>query len=463
MTRSEYFSSVSEKYHFSKTKRNIILTGTPDHGNLGDHAIAYATLKLLKEVFPDDLVTEINMHDFAFDIDAIYHIVKPEDIFILQGGGNLGNIYMDDEMIRRYVVGRFPDNKIILFPQSVYFTEDPDGMRELAISSQFYGANKNLYLIARDNKSECFLKKNFRNPVYRLPDVAMTLPSFCASQKREGVLLCLRNDQENILQTTVLEELDYVLEKRFSKITKTDTVVEYSFENFDRMKALEKKWEELSSAELMITDRLHGVIFSILTGTPCIAFPELTQKIPGILEDLKGYGNVVLVNSIVQLDAALGQLKKGDSFFPRKDIYNKFRFVINKIANEKIRNSGENTISIGPAEIFTLAGYWSRQYYGVQKGKQDETRKLYRQYNQRLKELEDYKSWVYNLELQIEQLKKDYSKAIDDRIAKSEETEKLYIQYNQRLKELDDYKNWVHNLEAQVEQLKDLLTINEQI
>lgn len=454
MTRSEYFNAVNEKYHFSKTKKNIILIGTPDHGNLGDHAIAYATLKFLKEVFPDDLVTEINMHDFAFDIDAIYHMVKPEDILILQGGGNLGNLYMDDEMIRRYVVGRFPDNKIILFPQSVYFTEDPDGMRELAVSSQFYSANKNLYLIARDNKSEYFMKKNFENPVYRLPDVAMTLPFFHTSCKREGVLLCLRNDRENILPIDVLEELDHVLEKRFSKVTKTDTIVEYSFENFDRVKALEKKWEEISSAELMITDRLHGVIFSILTGTPCIAFRELTQKISGILEDLKGHGNVVLVNSVDQLDAAFGQLKKGNDFFPKEDIYNKFRFTISEMVSEKIKDSAGSRVPVYSTDIFSLTGYWSHWYYDAQYKKKEELQGLYRQYNQRLKELDDYKKWIHNLELQINQLKKDYEKAVSDRMEKSEETEKLYIQYNQRLKELDDYKDWVNNLELQIQQLK---------
>lgn len=81
-------------------------------------------------------------------------------------------------------------------------------------------------------------------------------------------------------------------------------------------------------------------------------------------------------------------------------------------------------------------------------------KKISQQYDQRMKELKDYKKWVQNLEIQIEQIKKDYLKSVNDRKEKAKEAEQLNDQYQQRLKELEDYKDWVHNLEVQIAQLK---------
>ena len=41
------------------------------------------------------------------------------------------------------------------------------------------------------------------------------------------------------------------------------------------------KLTEFASARLVITDRLHGLIFSAITNTPCIAFDNLSGKVHG--------------------------------------------------------------------------------------------------------------------------------------------------------------------------------------
>ena len=51
---------------------------------------------------------------------------------------------------------------------------------------------------------------------------------------------------------------------------------DYCKENREQL--LKQKIEEFQSAELVITDRLHGMIFSVITGTPCIAFDNLMRK-----------------------------------------------------------------------------------------------------------------------------------------------------------------------------------------
>ncbi len=42
-----------------------------------------------------------------------------------------------------------------------------------------------------------------------------------------------------------------------------------------------KKWNEFSSVQLVVTDRLHGMVFSAITGTPCIALDNISHKVYG--------------------------------------------------------------------------------------------------------------------------------------------------------------------------------------
>ena len=44
------------------------------------------------------------------------------------------------------------------------------------------------------------------------------------------------------------------------------------------------KLQEFSTARLVITDRLHGMVFAAITGTACIAFRNYNYKIEGTYE-----------------------------------------------------------------------------------------------------------------------------------------------------------------------------------
>ncbi len=44
----------------------------------------------------------------------------------------------------------------------------------------------------------------------------------------------------------------------------------------------ERKFDEFRRARLVITDRLHGMIFAAITGTPCIALNNSSGKVEGV-------------------------------------------------------------------------------------------------------------------------------------------------------------------------------------
>ena len=45
------------------------------------------------------------------------------------------------------------------------------------------------------------------------------------------------------------------------------------------------KINEFADVQLVITDRLHSMIFSIIGGTKCIAFDNKTKKVSGVYDE----------------------------------------------------------------------------------------------------------------------------------------------------------------------------------
>lgn len=47
---------------------------------------------------------------------------------------------------------------------------------------------------------------------------------------------------------------------------------------------VELQFDRFRKSEIVFTDRLHGMIFSAITGTPCIAFPNVSHKVKGVYD-----------------------------------------------------------------------------------------------------------------------------------------------------------------------------------
>ena len=51
-----------------------------------------------------------------------------------------------------------------------------------------------------------------------------------------------------------------------------------------RKSVIVNKLKEFAGAQLVITDRLHGMVFCYLTNTPCIVFSNYNHKVLGTYE-----------------------------------------------------------------------------------------------------------------------------------------------------------------------------------
>ena len=256
--------------------------GIPNHNNIGDAAIADAEINILTNIFPNNELKLYKEEEFEDVVVNAKKEISKEDIIFIHGGGNIGNLYKWIEYGRRKVLEVFQENTIISFPETMYFTDDEDGRKELELSKKEYNKHKNLILLAREPKTYELFKEHFYNArIYLTPDIVMT-QSYPSSFERSGAMLLLRYDPERAITDSTTLEIEKVINKYYPTIKKSDTTADKGISNMitkKRKEIIYNKLKEIQQSQVVITDRLHGMIFCAITRTPCIAINNFNHKI----------------------------------------------------------------------------------------------------------------------------------------------------------------------------------------
>jgi pyruvyl transferase EpsI len=326
---SKRYINKFEKYRY---KKKIILTLIPTHDNLGDHAIAYAGKKYLQDFFSDYEIIEINIKDIYLYAKAIRDVMNQNDMVFIIGGGNMGDLYRNEEWTRRFIIKTFDQFKIVNLPATVHFTNTVNGKNEMRISKKIYNSHPNLTILARDDYSYNFMKKNFNKcTILKHPDMVFYLDEEIPENKsniRRGIMICLRKDKESYLGEDGREIIEQAIKKNYGVFEKFSTTVGYSINKQTREYELKKLWKKLSSAEVVITDRLHGMIFCAITGTPCIVLRSFDHKVmEGYrwIEDLNFIKLITEPNesNIINEIESLKSIKTNNSNFIRESFFSK--------------------------------------------------------------------------------------------------------------------------------------------
>ncbi|WP_209390152.1 polysaccharide pyruvyl transferase family protein [Chryseobacterium sp. RR2-3-20] len=279
-------------------EKKVFIFLAADYGNLGDVAITYAQTEFLKKVLKEYRVIEIPISKTLDGICAIKKIIASGDILTTVGGGNLGDLYDQIEFYRQLVAESFPNNKIISFPQTFDFSEKPKGVKALVKAVKSYSKHDDLVFIAREKVTYDLMKKHFiKNKIILTPDIVMSLNKSTPDFERKGAVFCLRNDDEKLLKKSENDLLIDLVNRRFDDCTFYDTHINKNYLTVDERKLeLEKIWNTFKKAELVITDRLHGMIFCYITNTPCLVFQNNNHKVKGSYEWIKDYSSVWLID-----------------------------------------------------------------------------------------------------------------------------------------------------------------------
>ena len=280
---------------FSKKHQGdrIILLATPTHGNLGDQAIVYAERVLLRRVFPDRHIIEITNDRYMNFPDLIASFIKPSDTIVIDGGGNLGTLWSHEDDKISDIIIRFRENKIVIFPETCFYDDNEEGKLRLAKNQKIYREAKDLTVMLRDRASYEFMKTHFDGiSLLYLPDIVLSLKPALPLCERKGVLLCFRKDCERVLDESVETHLSDTLKELGKQHRFTSTLVERRVTEKNRSHELFEKWREFSEAELVVTDRLHAMIFAAITKTPCIALDNKSKKVSGAHAWLKDFSYI---------------------------------------------------------------------------------------------------------------------------------------------------------------------------
>lgn len=313
----------SELY-FHNFEKTVYLLGTPEHDNLGDHAITIASHSLIGKYLKDYKVIEITIESFYEHYLLLKKHIKSEDIIIFNGGGNFSDHYLEDEKIRRKIIENFLHNKIMLLPQTFYFSDTRRGKLELNKTKKIYNNHPNLILVAREELSYLKMIESFPNArILLAPDVVFSMNKTNSSINRKGVSLVLRSDKEGVLSLDDKNNIKNILEKKFGSINEFDTCLSKGVSINDRKTVLENLFLTFQSSELVITDRLHGLIISVITSTPCIVFSNFNHKIIYSHKWIESYKSVYLLYDISQIEIILDNFKSD-----KLELYNAKEFDV---------------------------------------------------------------------------------------------------------------------------------------
>lgn len=293
----------------NKLEKCIIFIAVPTHGNLGDQAIVYAQYRIFEKLGLKDNIIEIKSHEYNMFNEKIEKVIKPNDTIVIDGGGNMGTLWMHEEYKMRDIITRFKNNKIIIFPETVFYSDDILGKNEFEKSKSIYGNHKNLHICVRDKRSYDLIKESYKlaNIKYT-PDIVLFVDNFKTYSERKDAIMCIRRDKERVTNTITIEKIEKILFKNNLKVSYSSTIIEGTVSKKNRERVLYKKWEEFSSAKIVITDRLHGMIFSAITGTPCIALNNCNGKVKGVYEWIKSLPYICFCENIENIEKDIEKL-----------------------------------------------------------------------------------------------------------------------------------------------------------
>ncbi|MGW0712937.1 polysaccharide pyruvyl transferase family protein [Streptomyces sp. NPDC002643] len=142
--------------------------GAPLTSNVGDSAIWLGQRALL-----DALRAEVR---YACDLMSYDpgHLAAcvPEGPILLTGGGTLGDLWEDSQLLRERVLRDFPDRRVLQLPQSVHFTDHAN----LTRARRVFDSHPDLTLLLRDRHSLRRCRTVFEAPALLAPDLAFAVP-----------------------------------------------------------------------------------------------------------------------------------------------------------------------------------------------------------------------------------------------------------------------------------------------
>lgn len=262
----------------------ITFTDFPDYPNVGDAAIALATVTFLGAA--------------NIEITGIYSlstlpqsILDSTDPIYINGGGNIGLYRQSDQHRYRIAEHLRPGTRIIQGPQSVHFASEAG---RHAFTERF-GNRRDVTIAARDERSRRALEDlNISAEIMLMPDAVHVLGALRSPQPVQKTLFLTRRDIESAESRQVKKAVNGV-DWPIGELFTTGSIPRWLSEPFPALsrrltpskrgwlnlahKRLTKGINLLSRGEIIITDRLHAMLLGLQMGRSVVAIDNSNRKL----------------------------------------------------------------------------------------------------------------------------------------------------------------------------------------
>jgi exopolysaccharide biosynthesis predicted pyruvyltransferase EpsI len=281
------------------------LINYPNHHNVGDPALYLGTLRALDRVKVK--VTYRCQHNTYSQNALARELDRGTNVILINGGGNLGDQYQQ-QTARERVLSDFPDVQTIQLSQSIWF-QRPENLKAFA---HLVRRHKALTVLLRDEVSLETSMSLLGADSRLCPDMAFGLGHLerPVSPSTDIVWLKRRDresaDQENgpPSDTDTPQPIDWVtappeeavggrggaallranswLSARVGRHSSLWRPLATTFQPL-AARRVQFGCRMLSAGRVVVTDRLHGVVLSVLMGIPVVAVDDANQKVSRFL------------------------------------------------------------------------------------------------------------------------------------------------------------------------------------
>jgi exopolysaccharide biosynthesis predicted pyruvyltransferase EpsI len=280
------------------SEQPLAILDFPDIRNCGDSAIWLGELAYLAKRHGKRPAYVSRMHDFS--ARALARAVPDGPIFI-HGGGNFGDVWGAHQDFREHVLERFPDRQVVQFPQSIHYKS----AERIEASKRAIGRHKDFVLLVRDTNSLEFAETHFDCAVRLCPDMAFCIGPIQAARPEFPVLAMLRADLEKAGDSDLLDLGDTPVEDwiteskgrvRLAKALGGASALLARRPRETRLRSLDaaahnrfqRGIRQISRAQVIVTDRLHVHICSLLLGKPHAVLDNSYGKIRRFMDTFSG-------------------------------------------------------------------------------------------------------------------------------------------------------------------------------
>ncbi len=279
------------------------LVNYPNHNNVGDPALYVGTGRVLRTIgvritYRCELRT-YSRQTLRRELD------RGTDVILINGGGNLGDQYPQQELRERVLLD-FPSTRTIQLPQSIWF-QAPD---RLASFAKIVANHRDFTLFLRDRESVKLATGHFSAPLRLAPDLAFGLDAMDRPHSASTDIVWLRRIDRESRGTPPIgnedaEPVDWIAASPDEAIGDTAgkwllrtnqwlsrQVTSHPWlwrplaSTYDPLAARRLSFgcRVLARGRVVVTDRLHGVILSLLMGIPVVAVDNSTGKVASFID-----------------------------------------------------------------------------------------------------------------------------------------------------------------------------------